>query len=252
MSDLAAFLQTADPDAEVALAQAKAHTITEVRLVTADVLTMMLVQVGLYGVFNDVASNAAHPARDICLAVMTRLNSEAQFNFTPGTPRGDANMAMFDALIAQLMPGQAVKLTQLRQMCLNESGRVVAPFAGVTMSDILAIRNPGQEQEALYPSESYLVSTSNQGADVVITLEAPAPHDLQMTVYLATCVDSENQHDGGSFVRVPMPAGFIHIKAGESRGFLALGSRKIRAYNKFFIKPAFDVAFSALVTNNRG
>lgn len=252
MIKLEEFLETASADNTLALEEAKAYTASHGKMVSADVMTMLLVQSALYGRFKDVSEDGSHPARDMCLAFMDRIRTQSQFNFQADHPKGQANIEMVDMLIDDLMSEDAIGLTSLKNMAMAEASESTRPFKYATLSDILAIRQPSVEEEVSYPSETYLISTALQGADVTISLADPAVADIKFEVFLETCADTNEQDVPESFIRYPMSVGYVNIKAGDTDGFLALGARKVRTYNKFFIKPSYSVTFEASVRNNRG
>lgn len=250
---LVEFLATASSDNQQALAEAKAYSESIGKTITSDVMTMMLVSSGLYGYFYDCSKDTSHPARDICLALMDRMRTQSEFNLIPGTPKGDANNYLIDLLINTLMVEKQPELTDLYQQLRNESGVITFPFARVGLSDILSIRDPGQEQEVIYPgSASYLITTASQGIDVEVTLAAPAITDTNIEVYLSTCADTNDQNEPDNFLRTELSVGYIVVRQGNTQGALALSNRKVRTYNKLFVKPSFNTVLSATVRNNRG
>lgn len=133
------FLLTADPDHTVALQQAQEYTETQGRFITSNSLTVYVVQLGLYSVFNDVAATVGHPIRDICMAVIDRLRGVSDFNFIRGTPMGDANFLLLAAL-KQGLQSKLNELTQLEQLVDVYCNQAVRPFANITLHDVLITR----------------------------------------------------------------------------------------------------------------
>jgi len=252
MTTLKDFLATADADSGVALAEAQAYESSQGSMISSDVMTMLLVSVGMYGYFRDCSVNSEHPARDICLALMDRMRTQSDFNFMPNHPKGAANNGMIELLIDVLMTEKAAQLTALRDNLRAEAGFTTYPFDRTTLSNVLTIRSPGVEVETGYPSESYLISSANQGIDIEVVLTDPAVADLTIEAYLETCSDTSDQNIPENFVRHELSVGNMRIKAGETRGFLALSNRKVRSYNRVFIKPQFSADLTASVRNNRG
>ena len=102
------------------------------------------------------------------------------------------------------------------------------------------------ETEVSYPSESYIITTGNQGIDVSINTDV----DCAFTVYLAVCNDSGNQHMDANYLRYEQPVGQVNAKGGKA--ILSLSARKVRQYNKLYVKPSEVCTFTASVTTNRG
>ena len=252
--NLTDFLENASADNHEALVEAQEYTETSNRTISSDVMTMLVVGVGLYGYFLDCSNDTSHPARDMCLALMDRIRTQSTFNFDPNRPKGAANRAMLDTLINTSMTEKEAQLTQLLGALSNESQYTNTPFARTQLDAVLAVRNPGVEQEVEYPGAMtpYLVTTAAQGIDVGITLTEPAAADLNVEVFIATCSDTNEQDIPDNFLRQELSIGYISIRSGNTRGALALSNRKARTYNKLFVKPNFAVDFSAQVRNNRG
>ena len=157
--NLQEFLATASTDDDVALTEAQAFEISEPRLYTADTMTMLLVGAGVYGLLTDTAVSVDHPVRDICLALMDRLRSEGEFNLSPLHPKGQANGAMLDALIAGL-PDYSAELTGLKNQLLAGAVRTRYPFANNTLYDVLTLRDavPGVSVEP--NGQGFVLATS--------------------------------------------------------------------------------------------
>ncbi|QIB67187.1 hypothetical protein [Kineobactrum salinum] len=133
------FLATANADHSLALQEAQAFTQAVPKYYTANVMTVMLVGAGLYGMLSDTAATPEHPVRDICLALMDRLRSEGEVNLAPSDPMGQANGQMLDALITGL-PDHATALTGLKTQLLAGAEETVYPFANATLYDVLVAR----------------------------------------------------------------------------------------------------------------
>lgn len=134
------FLATASADHATALQEAQAYSVTEPKLYTANVMTVMLVSAGVYGLIADTATTPEHPVRDICMALMDRLRSEGAFNLSPNHPMGQANIQMLDGMIAGL-PDYATELTGLKNQLLAGAEVISYPFARLTLFDIMVARD---------------------------------------------------------------------------------------------------------------
>lgn len=160
---LAEFLSTADTDHTAALGQARAFEGSQGKIVTSNVLTMLLVGAGLYAYFRDCSVDTQHPARGICLALMDRLRTQSEFNFMPGHPKGDVNNGMIDLLINALMTEKQAELEALRTSLNAEASMATKPFERVTLHDVLLARGVCPVVEVTQ-SNGYVVITTT--ADV--------------------------------------------------------------------------------------
>lgn len=163
--NLKEFLETANVDDELALQEAHAYVQSSPNLYTANVLTAMLVGAGVYGALSNSASTPDHPVRDICMAVMDRLRSEGQFNFSQNHPIGVGNTQMLDALIAGL-PAHATALTDLKTQLLAGAEVVNYPFAGVTLYDVLTARDAVPTVPVALDAQGYVIVSTTAACPV--------------------------------------------------------------------------------------
>lgn len=133
------FLLTADADNATALQQAREYETTQGRFITSNTLTVYVVQLGLYSVLADTANATGHAARDMCMAVIDRLRGVSDFNFIIGTPMGDANFALLEAM-KQALSQHTAALSQLEQIVTAYCNETVKPFANATLYDVLVAR----------------------------------------------------------------------------------------------------------------
>jgi hypothetical protein len=154
------FLAAASEDHATALSEAHAHTEVSAKLYTANVMTVVLVSAGVYGVLSDTAQDAASPVRDICLALMDRLRSEGEFNLAPSHPMGQANIQMLDGMIAGL-PDYAAQLTGLKAQLIAGAEVVNHPFAGVTLYDVLKARGVCPRVSVAPNAQGWVVVTAS-------------------------------------------------------------------------------------------
>ena len=157
------FLATANADHATALTEAHAFELSQGKMITSDVITMLLVQYGLYDVFSDIAETNGHPARGICMAFMDRVRTNSVFNFQPDSQKGAANLAMVD-LLSSLLPDHNGALMALKYAAIDEAGDTVKPFANVTLHEILKERD-------VMPTASVVIN----GRHAVITTLADCP-----------------------------------------------------------------------------
>lgn len=150
------FLLTANADHAIALQQARDYEQNKGRFITSNTLTVYVVQLGLYSALHDIANTADHAARDMCMAVMYRLRSEADFNFIVGSPMGDANLQMFDALIT-LIPAKAAELTTLKGVVTAYCNELEKPFAYISLHTVLTARGVCPTLEDCTPINGYFV-----------------------------------------------------------------------------------------------
>ena len=133
------FLSTASADDETALAEARAHTVTEYALATSETVTQLLLQAGLYGPIYDESQDAASSARAICLAFMDRVRTNSTFNWSPDNAKGQANRQLVETLIT-LMPILEPNFQAFKTATEAETARTVNPFAAVTLHEVKLVR----------------------------------------------------------------------------------------------------------------
>jgi len=133
------FLLTADTNHSIALQQVREYTVTQPVFITSNTMTVYVVTAGLYDVFSDAANNLDSPVRGICMALMDRLRGQSEFNLSASLPLGQANIQMFDVLIAAMTEHSAA-LTQLKNTLLAVSNKTVSPFANTTLHEVLIER----------------------------------------------------------------------------------------------------------------
>lgn len=88
---LSEFLEAASADDETALVEANEYTETTEKLISSDLMAMLLVDFKLYDAFKAHESEAVH-------AFMDRVLTASSFNFYEPSPSGAANFKLFDAL----------------------------------------------------------------------------------------------------------------------------------------------------------
>lgn len=154
--NLTTFLATANADHVLALQEAQAYTVAEPKMYTANVMTVMMVGAGVYGVLSDTAQDANSPVRDICLALMDRLRSEGEFNLSASDPMGQANIQMLDGLIAGL-PDYAAQLTDLKAQLIAGAEEVRHPFANISMYILLRARNAVPEVPVAHNEQGFVI-----------------------------------------------------------------------------------------------
>jgi len=158
------FLATANEDHAIALTEAQAYTVQVPKLYTANVMTLLLVGAGVYGLLSDTAQDTNSPVRDICMALMDRLRSEGEFNLAPSESMGQANIAMLDGLIAGL-PDYDAQFNGLKTQLLAGAEEAQYPFANTTLYDVLKARS----------TVPTVLATPNEQGFVLVTSTAVCP-----------------------------------------------------------------------------
>lgn len=153
------FLVTASADHETAMAKAHAFTVTTPKLYSANVMTLMLVGAGVYGLFSDTALDTTHPVRDICLALTDRLRSEGEFNMSANDPAGQANLGMVDALI-QGLPDYAPQLSALKKQLVAGAQHTQSPLINTSLYDVLTARNATPTVAVSPDDQRFILATS--------------------------------------------------------------------------------------------
>lgn len=135
--------------AEERLPLVRAYTEVQGRMISSDVMTMLLLQNGLY----DVYSNSTNP---ILMATMDRIRTQSEFNFQQGHPKGDTNLMTLELL------EQSGDITpKAKADIFAEANREVQPYANTTLEQVAAVTDPASWQEANYiGGNDKVVSTS--------------------------------------------------------------------------------------------
>jgi len=167
------FLATASTDSAIALQEAQAYSEQVPELYTANTMTMLIVGAGVYGLLSDTAKDSAHPARDICLALMDRLRAEGEFNFAPSDQVGQTNIRMLDNLIT-LLPDYSQQLSVLKAQLILDSEETIYPFAGATLYAVLRARGD-VPTVPVTPNEQGFVLVTSVG---VCPEHSPAIHGI--------------------------------------------------------------------------
>jgi hypothetical protein len=135
---------------------------------------------------------------------------------------------------------------------LESKANIVYPFATATQADIDAINAVMniRKQECIYPGDlDYIPTTSNQGVDIEIVTDI----DCAFVVYLLICANTKNPNDIDNYSPVNGDKAITYpVNSNNGKLLIELSSRKVRAYNKLFIKPSAVCTFTASTTANRG
>lgn len=137
---LAEFLSTANPDHNLALAEARAFNLSKGLLIEASTVNGVLTDLDLIDVVKDIAENKEHPARRKMLGVYTALLGNHQFNFIQSSLTGQRALAQLNWLIDTGVPEHAEVLSQFRDLMLWRSSALEYPFANTTLHDVLIVR----------------------------------------------------------------------------------------------------------------
>lgn len=124
------FLATANDDDQLARDEAVAFTDVRLKMVTSEIMTMLLIK---HGIYKDFVENTTGDAS--IMATMDRVRTQSDFNFFQADPRGMANLTLVDALIANSLAPAALKTD------LIEAGKEeYEPFETVTLHQVKIAR----------------------------------------------------------------------------------------------------------------
>lgn len=146
------------------LAAVRDYPVASSKMVSSDVMTILLLNTGLYTVFVDTAADTQHPARALCMAVVDRIRTQGEFNFIAGHPKADAVLALMAGL-KQAMPDYKDALDALEAAAIAESNPEKTPFENVTLHEILIARGA-------CPTKAVTAATGY--VSITITDECPA------------------------------------------------------------------------------
>lgn len=164
------FLATANADHNLALAEAKAYTSTGGHLIPATTVNQLFAQLDLTGFIKDVAANPAHIARHKMTSVLLSIQGNHDFNFIVGTTAGNGNLAMLDWLISEAMTEQADKLIMFKESVTALANRLIYPFAGASLHDVLLARD-------VCPSKPV---TASNGHITIVTSKSCEKHNPRL------------------------------------------------------------------------
>ena len=119
------FLETANSDDEIALIEANEYTESQEKMISSDLMAMLLVDFKLYDAFKVHESEAVH-------AFMDRVMTSSEFNFYEPSQAGAANFKLFDAL--GLDPALRATLTAVGM-------ETIKPFERVDLYQVKAARS---------------------------------------------------------------------------------------------------------------
>lgn len=205
--------------------------------------------------FNDLYLYFKNNTGEFQTAFYDRVKTQSNYDFRSNTQDGQILQGMLNVMIAtEPHVTHKSNLENLKLTLQNGADGVLYPFADVIQSDIdsiLTILNI-QKQECIYSSGmSYIITTPSQGIDVDINTDTDI--DCSFTAYLMVCADTNDQTDisnyspinGDNPVTTP-------IKSINGKATIALSNRKVRGFNKLFIKPSKPCTFTAEAKANRG
>ena len=175
--------------------------------------------------------------------ISTMAKSDGKWTVDPRKEAGQLNRGAAWHLLNNGVLTQAVI-----DMFFKIGTRVTKPFANATQEDWDAeiALNAIVEQEVTYPSESYILTTGQQGIDIEINTDV----DCTFTCYLAVCNDQANQNDSASYMRYNQAVGVA--KSDNGKAIISLSNRKVRTFNRLYILPSAVCEFTATASSNRG
>ena len=225
------------------LAAAQAYVEYERKVFNSNEMTMYLLRCGVLDlVLNDPSG--------ILRAFAIRVKASSNFDFRDNTEDGMSNLYTLDVIIGM---GEYVAysgaFSALQRLLLADANKALRPYENATQEewDVEVALTSIVEQEVTYPSESYILTTSQQGIDVEITTDI----DCTFTCYLAVCNDQANQNDSASYMRYNQAIS-IPVKSNNGKAIISLGNRKVRTFNHLYILPSAVCTFTAAAKSNRG
>jgi hypothetical protein len=140
------FLSTANADDSLALAEAKAHVESSEKMISSDLMAMILVDFKLYDLFKASDEEAIH-------AFMDRVLTSSEFNFYEPSTAGAANFKLLDSLIND--PVLRATLTAVGMETTN-------PFASINLYDVKRERNTLTDVEiSVQGAHSTIITTDD-------------------------------------------------------------------------------------------
>lgn len=157
-------------------ALAALHAVTEpaTALIPATTVNQLFAQLDLTGVIQDIAADHQHVFRHKMASVILSIGGDHPFNFSVGTIAGDGNLAMLDAMIANL-PELAAKLTQFKATVYAMANKKVRPFASVTLNNVVAAR----------AGETWQVLPETSARKLRVMLNTVAPEQTHIVIQMS-------------------------------------------------------------------
>lgn len=135
---------------------------------------------------------------------------------------------------------------------LESKANLEYPFITATQADIDAVNAVLNiiKQECTYPGNlTYIQTGSNQGVDIEINTDI----DCEFLVYLMVCPEKSDPEIESNYAPVNGDKAINYSdKSHNGKLIIDLAHRKVRGYNKLFIKPSKVCTFSASAITNRG
>ena len=153
------------------------ETTSKIRMISSDVMTMMLVKFGLYGFFLSRVD-------DISLAFMDRVRAVSTFNFVTGSVMGEANKSMMQTVVDN-NPDLIEQLTALRLALIDYANPTYFPYVEMTETQFDEIKNPPVVEPASPPPVyEYFDQIPSQTGNFISRLRLDSPPSRAATVHV--------------------------------------------------------------------
>lgn len=158
------------------LADAKAYSVTQPRLIHRDTMNSLLASSGLYVGFKAIAEDANNPFQNLIAAFLDSV----EYNFMIGNATGDRQIAALDSIIAA-GGDLGAALTALRPVILDIANPVVFPYANSTLNDF-AVAKDDQTRFVAIPDSAiennYLKITVDTSLNAEFEAHRPSVYKL--------------------------------------------------------------------------
>lgn len=236
------------------LDEAKAYCENVGRMVSADQMRIFFLTYGLYLYFK----NHSEPLEQ---ATYDNMLSAGQYNFIDGHASNVSGLV--DMLIANASNVDTVRLpngsnltvkaaiTALKQACVDFANVKTYPFENTTQAEFDAAKFiPVRKAIDVYiPNANHLTLLSGEGADITLT-DISVDGDFELL--LDTCSDSADQSKDESFVPFNGGAVIARVTSHNNKAQFNISSRKVRTYNRFYIRALHECTFKSEARLNRG
>jgi len=135
------------------LAEARAYEHVQEQMINRNQMNGILAQAVLYVSLKAIAASDGHPFQD----AMAAFFDATEYNFTAGTPVGDQNIAMLDAMIAAGLP-ESPALAATRPTVVALANPMVKPYEYTTLHQFLTA-NGTCPRKPVAPSNGWLQIT---------------------------------------------------------------------------------------------
>lgn len=237
------------------LTEAQSYIETRYQFFNNNTMNSILAQTKLLAPLEVIISDPLHPFFNESKALLT----SEEFNFRRDSTTGLLQISMLDDMInapitvdmGGVIVDLTTQLTILKNVAVEKVANVqIQPFLNTTQAEFDAANFIPVKAEVSYgDGMTYIITTGNQGIDVQLTNISV---DGDFELYLDTCADSADQHLDASYIPYAGGQAVARITSKNGVAQFSLSNRKVRQYNRLYVKALHDCTYTAKALVNRG